>query len=243
MNNYYDLMLYSETIKVKKTHETIKGLYKFIPNIYDVLIQLVNNKGELAPEDDMNWIKIQDSFQFFIFDAPYKIRSIFILLDIANYGDAVIIYRSLVETYMYYKFFIRKKDGDGLQRYIERTTGRSIKDVMDGVCPGFYDTTYQELCNHTHGNPWFQAIFRGNVDKDNPLKFRMDNINLDWYSYISNQVIPLIQGIINLFQEVYPNNTLATNATITSEMKIIKDFVYTDFDEREKLLSLELTEL
>ncbi len=35
--------------------------------------------------------------------------------------------------------------------------------------PGYYDTIYFDLCNFNHGNPFFQGIFKGNVNTKEPL--------------------------------------------------------------------------
>ena len=54
----------------------------------------------------------------------------------------------------------------------------------------------------------YQIIFRGNVSKSVPIKSNINNINLDCFSYVTNQLEPLIIGTIELYKYVYPNNIL-----------------------------------
>ena len=100
-----------------------------------------------------------------------------------------------------------------------------IKDIFEKVIPGYYDSLYSELCKATHSNPLLQAIFRGNVSKSVPIKSNINNINLDWFSYVTNQLEPLIIGTIELYKYELTheakkphNNTI--NPTKYSELTI-----------------------
>ena len=170
MQTPFITLVESEKIKRQKTENAIPGLYNFIPHVYNVFIKLPFYINISSTESDTNVIKIQDSFQFFVYDFPFKIRNIFSLMEIGSYADATILFRSLVESFICYKYYILKNDGDGLSRYILRESRRSIKDIFEVVVPGYYNDSYAMLCNFAHGNPLTQALFRGNVSKKEPLK-------------------------------------------------------------------------
>ena len=172
----YNILVNSEIIKKNKMHQQLPGMYDFLPHVYNVLMKLPFCMGSLCDDNDLNMVKIQDSFQFFIYDLPFKIRNIISLMEIGSYHDAGILFRSLVESFICYKFYIEKEDGDGLSRYILRTSKRSIKDIFESVIPGYYDDIYSTLCCLTHNNPLTQALFRGNISRQKPLESNINNI-------------------------------------------------------------------
>lgn len=236
----YDTLINSEIIKRKKTQQEIPGLYNFMPHVYNVLIKLPFYTGELADDDDLNMIKIQDAFQFFVYDFPFKIRNILSLMEIGSYHDAGILFRSLVESFICYKYYIQKNDGDGLSKYILRKSKRTIKDIFESVIPEYYDDIYSMLCNFTHNNPLTQALFRGNVSKQMPLKTNINNINIDWFSYIYNQLLPLIIGLIEMYIKVFPNNTIKNDKKLIEEKEYIYKYINADIEDRKKLYPNQL---
>lgn len=234
----YVTLIKSELIKKKKTQKEISGFYNFLPSVYNILMIMPYCCGELCDINDVELVRIQDLFQFFIYDAAFKVRNIINLLEIGSYCDAGILFRTFLETFIIYKYYILKKDGSGLSKYYEidytKRSKKRIKEIFEEIVPNFYDDLYAELCLKTHGNPLVQAIFRGNVSKDTPLKSNVNNINLDWFSNISNQLLPLIVGIIDLYKYVYPNNTLNDNKNRKNDLKMIYNFIYGDIIDREK---------
>lgn len=234
----YNTLINSEIIKRRKTQQEIPGFYNFVPSVYNVLMLMPFCTGELCSDNDTELVKIQDLFQFFIYDVPFKIRNIFNLMEIGSYCDAGILFRTLVESFIVYKYFILNKDGSGLSKYYEvdetKRSKKRIKDIFESVIPNFYDDFYAQLCMKTHGNPLVQAIFRGNVSKDTPARSNINNINIEWFSYISNQLLPLIIGIIELYKYVYPNNTLKDNKIIKNDLDTVYNFIYDDIEERKK---------
>lgn len=234
----YNTLINSELVKRAKTQQEIPGFYNFIPSVYNVLMLMPFCTGKLCNDDDTELIKIQDLFQFFIYDAPFKIRNIFNLMEIGSYCDAGILFRSLLESFIVYKYFILNKDGTGLSKYYEvdytKRSKKTIKNIFESIVPNFYNDFYANLCLNTHNNPLIQAIYKGNVSKATPLKSNINNINMDWFSYISNQLLPIIIGIIDLYKYVYPNNTLKSNKKIDNDLNIIYKFIYNDIEERKK---------
>ena len=170
MNTPYQTLLKSEKIKRNKTKSEIPGFYNFIPSVYNVFIKMPFIHGTLAEDIDTELIKIQDLFQFFVYDFPFKASNIYNLMEIGSYFDATILFRSLVESFIIYKYYILKKDGTGLSNYFLGNSKMRIKDIFEKVIPGYYDSLYSELCKATHSNPLLQAIFRGNVSKSVPIK-------------------------------------------------------------------------
>lgn len=231
----YNILVNSEIIKKNKMHQQLPGMYDFLPHVYNVLMKLPFCMGSLCDDNDLNMVKIQDSFQFFIYDLPFKIRNIISLMEIGSYHDAGILFRSLVESFICYKFYIEKEDGDGLSRYILRTSKRSIKDIFESVIPGYYDDIYSTLCCLTHNNPLTQALFRGNISRQKPLESNINNINLDWFSYIYNQLLPLIIGCIEIFNKVYPNNTIKQDLKLLKEKEYIYKYIQEDINSRKSL--------
>ena len=230
----FDIMLKSEEIKRNKTIETIPGFYNFVPALFNVLLVLPFSCGKLCNNDDKELCQIQDLFQFYIYDFPFKVRNIISLMEIGNYLDAIILFRTLVENFIIYKYYIIENNGTGLSNHYSRKTKKTIKDIFEKVIPGYYDTLYEELCHATHGDPLHQAIFRGNVSKSEPLKSNINNINMDWFSYVFNQLSPIIIGVIELYKKVYPNNTLKTSKSVEKDLNIIYKFINNDINERVK---------
>ena len=103
MNTPYQTLLKSEKIKQNKTKSEIPGFYNFIPSVYNVFIKMPFIHGTLAEDIDTELIKIQDLFQFFVYDFPFKARNIYNLMEIGSYFDATILFRSLVKSFIIYK--------------------------------------------------------------------------------------------------------------------------------------------
>lgn len=236
-NSRYTIMLESEVAKKQKSYLTLRGLYNILPKIYDCLFKMNEYRGELAKIDNENLLRIQDLFQFFSYDFVYKIRSIFIICEIGNYADSAIILRSLTETFFYYKYYIIKNDGQKLGNYVnqdKRNTTR-IKDIMEYIAPGYYESVYDELCMFAHGNPFITGLFRGNCGKKDILKHSMYNINVDWFSIIINMTLPLILGYIDMFKKVYSKNTLNKSKRLTNNIKEVENYITKDLEDRYKL--------
>lgn len=231
----YDILINSEITKRKKMYQQLPGIYKFLPHVYNVLMKLPFYTGKLCDDDDLNMVKIQDAFQFFLYDLSFKIRNIISLIEIGSYHDAGILFRSFVESFIYYKYYIEKNDGDGLSNYILRKSRRSIKDIFEAVVPGYYDDIYSTLCCFAHNNPFTQAVFRGNISRQIPLASNINNINLDWFSYIYNQLLPLIIGCIEMYNKVYPNNTIKQDLKLLEEKEYIYKYIKNDIEDRKRL--------
>lgn len=233
----YETLIESELLKKRKTQKTFKGIYEILPSMYNVLILLPFCRGELCNIDDKEMVIIQDSFQFFIHDSAFKIRNIFLLMEIGSYGDASILLRSLIETFVIYKYFALKKDGNGLEKYYEVDASKRsklrIKDIFENVVPNYYDKYYAFLCLNTHGNPISQAVSRSNVTQGSPSS-NIYNINVNMFASIYNQLLPMIVGIINLYKYIYPNNVLDTENITKEELPKIYKFVYDDIKFREQ---------
>ncbi len=236
-NNRFKLMLEGEETKKIKTYNTLKGLYFILPTIYDTLWKINEFRGELAKDIEEDLLRIQDLFQFFLSEFPYKIRDIFILSEIGNYSDACILLRSLIETFFYFKYYVIKNNGRKLSSYVmqDKKNRTRIKDIMEFIAPNFYETQYAELCKFAHGNPLILGLFRGNVDKSQPLKYSIYNVNIDWYSYILNLTMPLIVGMFNMFEKIYKNNTIKTFKPLENDIKKVKEFIINDMNERYNL--------
>lgn len=233
----YEILIESENVKRTKSYLTLRGLYAKMPIIYDTLFKMNEHRGKVASINEEELLRIQDLFQFFSYDFPYKIRSIFLLAEIGNYSDAAILLRSLTETFFYFKYYIIKNEGKKLGDYVLQNKKNTIriKDIMEFIAPSYYDTIYDELCKFTHGDPLIIGLFRGNVSKKDKLRHSMYNINLDWFSYILNHCLPLINGYFNMFKTVYKNNTINTNIQLLNNIKIIENFINTDLEDRYKL--------
>ena len=231
------IMIESEEVKKQKSYNTLSGLYAKMPLIYDCLFKMNEYRGKLADIENENLLKIQDLFQFFSYDFVYKIRSIFTLSEIANYADAAIVLRSLTESFFVYKYYIIKNNGNKLENYIEQNSKNTtrIENIINYIAPGYYESIYGELCKFTHGNPLILALFRGNVSGEDKLKHSMYNINLNWFSYIINLTLPLINGYFEMFKAVYKNNTIKESKRLTKTINEIKEFINKDLDDRYNL--------
>lgn len=221
---YYDRLIESEKIKINKTIEAFEKELGLVEHIYNYLLTLPFSTGKLCDDSNLNEVKIQDAFIRYIYDIPFKIRSIYKLLEIGNYADAAILLRTLIETTLVYKFYISKNDGDGLSKYILRKSGRSIKDIMESVLPGYYDSIYDSLCKFTHGDIFAQTIFRSNVS-ENDTTTNINNIYHKWFYYVSNQTISIIPCIFDMYDTVFPNNTISDNLELVRERIYVVDTI------------------
>ena len=79
MNTPYQTLLKSEKIKRNKTKSEIPGFYNFIPSVYNVFIKMPFIHGTLAEDIDTELIKIQDLFQFFVYDFPLALLILLIV--------------------------------------------------------------------------------------------------------------------------------------------------------------------
>lgn len=227
---FYDKLIKSEKIKIQKTNDFFGKELEFVSHICNYFLVLPFSTGNLCDKSDINAIQIQDAFLQYIYELPFKIRSIYKLLEIANYSDAAILLRTLIETTMVYKFYVSKNDGSGLSNYILRKNNPRIKTIMEAVTPGFYDDIYSTLCNFTHGNIIAQTIFRSNVSKKD-LTTNINNIYHKWFYYISNQTISIIPCIFDMYDAVFPKNTTFNNLELVKERKYIVDTILGFVDE------------
>ena len=228
---YYDKLIKSEKIKIQKTYESFGKEFGFVEHIYNYLLILPFSTGKLCEDSDINAIQIQDAFHQYIYEIPFKIRSIYKLLEIANYADAAILLRTLIESTLVYKFYISKNDGDGLSKYILRKENPpSIHKIMKAVLPGFYDDVYSSLCEFTHGNIFAQTVFRSNVSANNTTT-NINNIYHKWFYYVSNQTISIIPCIFDMYDVVFPNNTISENLELVKERKYVVDTILRFIEE------------
>ena len=235
-NSRYNMMVESEEKKKQNTRNNYECLNTLLPKIYDVLLKMNEYRGQLSIGEDDELGKIQDLFQFYSMDFAYKIRSIFTLMEIGNYADSAIILRTLTETFIVYKYYLQKHNGKKLEAYIYQSKNNTIriKDIMNKIVPGYYETLYSSLCLFTHGNPIATGLFRGNVNKEDRFKYNMYNINDSWITFIINLTLPLIIGFFNMFKKVYVKNTLKTNQKLVKEIKEIKNTITKDMNTRYK---------
>ena len=228
---YYDKLIESEKEKIKKTKEAFGKEFEFVGHIYNYLLILPFSTGKLCDDSDINAIQIQDAFHQYIYEIPFKIRSIYKLLEIANYADAAILLRTLIESTLVFKFYISKNDGDGLSKYILRKENApSIHKIMKAVLPGFYDDVYSSLCEFTHGNIFAQTVFRSNVSANNTTT-NINNIYHKWFYYVSNQTISIIPCIFDMYDVVFPNNTISENLELVKERKYVVDTILRFIEE------------
>lgn len=208
-------------------------MYDILDLIYDNLLKINEFRGEYE-KDDIELYKIQEQFQFFLTEFPYKFRSIILLMEIGNYTDASIILRSLIETFCFFKYYAVKNQGQKLIEYInqDKKSKIRIKDIMEDIAPGFYDKEYALLCNSSHGNPNLMGILRGNVDRNNYLKYNMYNINEDWASMIINLTLPLIVGMFNMFDFIFKDSKIKSFKSLDDNIKIVLDFINSDIVNR-----------
>ena len=224
MKTPYKTLLRSEELKKEKTRKNIQGVYDVLPNFYNVFIKLpmlLNNKDET----DLNLIKIQKHFQFFIHDFPFKVRNIFNLIEIASYSDAIILFRSVIENFIVYKYYVKTGDGEEFEKYFNGEIRKTYKSFFESVVPGYYDDFYSLFSKPVHGNSMFLGIMRGNVSQENPLQSNINNINTSWSLLIINNLLPLILGVFNLYKKVYPENLAFKDEDLVRDLSELYDFI------------------
>ena len=101
---------------------------------------------------------------------------------------------------------------------------------MESVLPGYYDSTYAFLCNFTHGDIFAQTIFRSNVSA-NDMATNINNISHKWFYYVSNQTISIVPCIFDMYDVVFPNNTISKNLELVKERNYVVDTIL-DFLEK-----------
>ncbi len=98
--NPHKKLIESESIKRNKIRQAIPCFYNFEPFLYNLLLEMPFCTGKLADDEDIELIKIQDLFQFYVYDFLFKVRNIFSLMEFGSYSDASTLFRSLVESFI-----------------------------------------------------------------------------------------------------------------------------------------------
>lgn len=226
----------AEKQKRDATISSSPQLYEMMEDVYDALWNLQENTNIDKDETDENLIKLQDPFQFYSFNFPYKIRSIFSLMEMGNYDDAICILRTIVEPEIYYKYFFKKNDGKGLCDYILQTKKHGIKliDIFEKEVPGFYNDSdgYDFLCQSTHTNPIMQSILRKSTMEPNTNLHKMNKINEGYFGLIQYYLFPFIYMHFENYKIIFKNNTIDKDEELKETIQKIEENIKKGIQKR-----------
>jgi hypothetical protein len=236
MKKYYERMMTAENIKRKETEQELNQLYLFMEDIYNALWNLKDCMNLSKTEKNEDIIALQDAFQLYSFDFPYKVRSIFSLMEIGSYADAICVLRTIVEAEIYYKYFAKRNDGKGLKKYILQNEKHVIKliNIFEAEVPGFYDSKdgYDFMCQSTHCNPLMIAVLNKNDDSHGLLSHRMDKINQNGIKIIINYLLPFIYMHFENYKIIFKENTISNDNDLNKCIATIEDKIKKEIGER-----------
>jgi hypothetical protein len=202
----YKFLLDFEITKKKRILELHKASGEVYSHMIDLLFYMGYSKGKLV-EDKEHWIyMIQDVAQFYFMETAYGFRVIETLLLAGNFTYASIILRTMLDSFAAYRFYMNRRDGVGYESFINKKSKRSWKDIYDNLSKDFYDNQYSTLSSSVHSNPITNHVFRLEGISNLKQNYATDNISIDFYSVLYNQIVHLFKGIYKLFFDIFPEN-------------------------------------
>ncbi|MFW6002758.1 MAG: hypothetical protein ACOCQD_05395, partial [archaeon] len=173
-----------------------------------------------------------DTGQFYWMETAYNVRSVEMLLKSGNITQASLVLRSMIDAFVVYRFYMNRKDGNGYYKFIMRESSRSWKDLYDDLSPEFYDNQYALLSKSVHSDPITNHVLRYNGPDGIRQTYTSEEISLDFYVAVFNKLIHLYKGIVLLFHDLFPDNTLS-DYYIQMEQELL-DFINDDIEYRSK---------
>lgn len=224
-----------KTHEIEKSLKTLRELPLYderTAKVVNILFALNYHVGEFKDHSD-DFCYFQHSLRMVINSLPYLYSNIFDLLRRGSYAEAVIVYRSVLDSVVVFKYYLHKGNGRKLLNYITRKSNAKLFDLYELIVPGFYDKYYKLLSGSAHGNPFHLDIFR-NFKSKKYIEFSGE-INIVWLSVVWNQMYSLLPGIIQLYNSIFTENTLESDTKLVEDISNLLNNVL--LDEEGRILS------
>lgn len=230
MTRYLDLnyLLQNEVQTQQVTRSKLQGIYTNYPQIIDTFIKLIYFYGKLENPDSP-----RGSFQSMCVthyaQAPYTFIVLYDLYEKGYYLEAQIISRHLIETFIQIKYF--NKYPEKLEDQLLR---KNFKEMFEEFATGYYKKYYNIHCDAAHGS-LVKDIFRMDRSTTKNGRIRMGcEFNDKFASELINEVTAFIFGYFNIFQTIFPKNTLNKEDNIHDKFLNSKDWLLSCMEAHKK---------
>jgi len=221
-----------ETETYQITHSILKDCHENVLKAIIVLLQLMYftgpNKDVTTPEGEFH------SYVWHQYiGAPHSFRACYLLYERGHYLTAVIIFRSLLESFIQCRFAFNHKDmvriiWSGQKCAIKGKKKKiTFKEMFDEISPGYYEKIYgEQLSGFAHGKIGAD-IFRVKRESTTVGKVIMiPKFDEDLASYVINQVIALQFGYLNFFSKFFPDGVSSITKDFAEEYNYSKRWLY-----------------
>lgn len=193
----------------KTKHDTrirLRGNYEHLPEIIDTLFKMPYFIGSDENSEAERGL-LQTFCHTHYIQAPYTFWTVYDLYEKGYYLEGVILFRHLLEAFVQMRYFDRYPEQ--LMNHICNKKRVSFRSMFDEYSTGFYSHYYgAQLSGAAHGMI-FKSIYRFNRISPSDTRTVMGcEYNEDHATYLSNGIVPIIFGFLNLFEKFFPNNTL-----------------------------------
>lgn len=222
----------SENKTVQFTRNILAGVYTNFPEITNTFFKLPYFIGELEPpESDRGGFQSICTTHYF--QAPYTFWALYGLYEKGYYLEALILYRHLVESFIQIRYFDRYPE-----KTISQIKRKNFKVMFDEFAPGFYEKTYAPiLCEAAHG-VFLKDIQRFDRKADSIGRTRMGcEFNSFFASSVMNQTFALLFGYLNIYDSVFPKNTLKSDSIVYRNLSKAKKWLVSAMASHKKRIS------
>lgn len=230
-----------ETETCRITHSTLKNCHENVPKAINVLLQLMyftgSNKDVTTPQGEFHsyvWHQYME--------APYSFRACYLLYERGHYLTAVIIFRSLLESFVQCRFAFNHKDmvrviWSGQKCAIKGKKKKiTFKEMFDEISPGYYEKNYgKQLSGFAHGKIGTD-IFRVKRKSESVGEVTaVPEFDENLASYVINQVIALQLGYLNFFPKFFPDGFNSITKDFAEEYNCLKKWLYEHLNSHRRI--------
>ena len=203
-----DHLLSSEVKTASATSDVYSGTMESLPGFLDPLFQMPYFVDHPDPET------LEGGFHSWCFgryvQAPYTVRTIWILWERAHYAEAAVIVRHLLETFVQMRYFLDHKDE--LQPHLTATSQSkrvAFKVMFEELAPGYYVKYYGRLLSSIAHSGIAATIFDVVSQEESGAAKLEPRLGCEFSersaNYIINQTLVLILGYLTYFPKCFPS--------------------------------------
>lgn len=207
----------SEDSVLKQTSESssLGTSSRIICHACDVLLKLMY---ELGPDPDPN--TAEGTFRLIAFErygeVPYTVRAIGLLGARGHYPESITLCRSLVESYVFLRYFAAHPEK--LQPHLLATNAKGrvkFVEMFDEVAEGFYGRIYGQLLSGVaHSGMALSALLPVQAASDGTLAKSLGRHGCEFRSehaaFVVNVAAAMLRGLLAHFATFFPKGTVPT---------------------------------
>jgi len=218
MFGYQDLKV-SELVVFSETSNRLKWFYEEAPKFVELGFFFQQHFGIM--EDVSTQTGEIQSFAFTQFvQFPYTLNHIYDQIMTGYYLESQILIRHLFESLLHLKYF--HKYPENLNKHIEKNY--SIKTMIEGITKNSLYEQYRFLCTYAHG--FIQKDIHRTDRRMNKTYFG-NLYKEDLCTPPINYFIELMLGFTNVYQDIFPLNTLESSAYANDLNKYVRNWCIT----------------